>query len=68
MVAQVRALAGEAIGLGGLVERVKATLNVWGKRIEERRTLAQLTFREIQEIGIDQAALDAEIAKPFWRE
>lgn len=68
MVALARNLVGENVGLGALVERVKVAFAVWNKRIEARNELAQLSFREIQDLGIDQAALDAEIAKPFWRE
>lgn len=68
MVALARAFVGETVGLSGLVESVKATLAAWNTRIEKRRELASVSFREIQEMGIDQAALDAEVAKPFWRE
>jgi uncharacterized protein YjiS (DUF1127 family) len=41
---------------------------VWKKRIQYRRELAELSFREIQDIGLDQADIDHEVAKPFWRE
>lgn len=67
MAALARALVGEAAGLAGIYEKVVATLAVWEKRIQTRRELAELSFREIQDIGIDQALIEQEIAKPFWR-
>jgi len=44
------------------------TLAVWNKRMETRRELAELSFRDIQDVGLDQAEIEREIAKPFWRE
>jgi len=68
MAADSRILSGDLTGLAGLRERVKATVAVWRKRIAYRRELAELTFRDIQDIGLDQALIEQEIAKPFWRE
>lgn len=51
-----------------LWSKVANTLSVWSKRIDTRRELAELTFRDIQDIGLDQAEIEREIAKPFWRE
>lgn len=67
MVALARALVGEQSGLAALREKFVATLDVWQKRTQARRELAELTFREIQDIGLDQAEIEREIAKPFWR-
>jgi uncharacterized protein YjiS (DUF1127 family) len=67
MVALARNFVAEVAGFGGLVERVRATVDVWNKRIAARRELAELSFRDIQDIGIDQAVVEQEVAKPFWR-
>ena len=52
--------------IAGLKADFKARLAVWRERIAVRRELAGLSFRDIQEIGVDQAEIDREIAKPFW--
>lgn len=60
-----------AVDLGffaALRNRVVDTLTVWNKRVESRRELAELSFRDIQDVGLDQAEIEREIAKPFWRE
>lgn len=67
MAAFARALIGEQSALASIFENVKATLAVWNQRAQARRELAELTFREIQDIGLDQAEIEREIAKPFWR-
>jgi len=51
-----------------LRNRTVDTLVVWSKRMETRRELAELSFRDIQDVGLDQAEIEREIAKPFWRE
>jgi uncharacterized protein YjiS (DUF1127 family) len=66
MAALTRALVADN-GLATLFAGVAATFKAWNQRLEARRELAELSFREIQDIGIDQAELDHEIAKPFWR-
>lgn len=48
------------------VTAAKATVALWRERVRQRRELAELTFRDVQEIGLDQAEIDREIAKPFW--
>jgi len=63
----VRNVAAESGFFASLRNRVVNTLVVWNKRVEVRRELAELSFREIQDIGLDQAEIDIEIAKPFWR-
>jgi len=50
----------------GAVADFKAKLAVWRERIALRRELAELSFRDVQEIGLDQAEIDREISKPFW--
>jgi uncharacterized protein YjiS (DUF1127 family) len=70
MIAILRSLNDGILGFNtfaALRERFGATLDVWQKRIETRRELAELSFRDIQDIGIDQAYVEHEIAKPFWQ-
>jgi uncharacterized protein YjiS (DUF1127 family) len=67
MVALARTLVVETTGFATLFAKLAETYALWQKRAEQRRELASLSFREINEIGIDQAALDHEIAKPFWQ-
>ena len=67
MVAFNRALNAETTGFAALFAKVAETLEVWKARTETRRELAELSFRDIQDIGLDQAMVEQEIAKPFWR-
>lgn len=55
-------------GFTGLRHKIARTLDVWRQRIEMRRELAELTHRDIMDIGLDSAEIDREVAKPFWRE
>jgi uncharacterized protein YjiS (DUF1127 family) len=66
MAAQDRVLVAEGSALSTLFAKLSATVDAWKQRIQERRELAELSFRDIQEIGLDQAEVDREIAKPFW--
>lgn len=67
MVAFTRALNADATGLSAILANMSATLKVWKDRADGRRELAELSFREIQDIGLDQALIAQEIAKPFWK-
>jgi uncharacterized protein YjiS (DUF1127 family) len=48
---------------GGLL----AMSRTWRRRYVTRRHLALLDARGLADIGIDAAARDREIAKPFWQ-
>lgn len=52
-----------AFGLGSLAK----TLQRWRDRASQRRQLAGLTARELDDIGVSADAAAAEAAKPFWR-
>ena len=67
MTVLARTLNAEATGLVAMLAKVAETLETWKNRADARRELAELSFREIQDIGLDQALLEQEIAKPFWR-
>jgi uncharacterized protein YjiS (DUF1127 family) len=40
---------------------------VWSERQRQRNLLAQMTFRELADIGITDAERQFELAAPFWR-
>ena len=42
-------------------------LNTWYQRSRQRQQLAQLSVRQLDDIGLDRATALAEAAKPFWR-
>jgi uncharacterized protein YjiS (DUF1127 family) len=48
--------------------RSAATLiALWGRRIAQRRALAELDGRGLRDIGITRTDAMREAAKPFWR-
>ena len=53
--------------LSALFGRIVNTVNVWSERADGRRELAELSFRDMTDIGLDPAEVEREIAKPFWR-
>lgn len=42
-------------------------LETWGRRAHQRRQLAQLSERQLDDIGISREQAQQEAAKPFWR-
>ena len=44
-----------------------ATLRLWRQRARERRTLAELTERELADFGASSADVYRELSTPFWR-
>lgn len=54
---------GPAAASAGVAE----ALRHWYQRAKQRRQLSRLTLRELDDVGIDADAADAEAAKPFWR-
>ena len=62
------AIATPAVKHGpGAIERLKAILSLWARRIEERQALAQFGWREMKDIALSEADIRNEIGKPFWR-
>lgn len=53
--------------LGRLFLASLNNLQLWYERAQQRRRLAQLDERLLQDIGIDRAAAMKEVSKPFWR-
>ncbi|PAV47010.1 hypothetical protein CK486_15730 [Pseudomonas sp. HAR-UPW-AIA-41] len=48
--------------------RLLARLLHWQQNIRTRRQLAQLDLRLLGDAGIDLAAREEELRKPFWRD
>ena len=49
------------------VTRLWATLRRWRRRLRERAQLAQMTERELHDLGLSHGGIHAELRKPFWR-
>lgn len=47
---------------------VRGTLRAWWRRMNERRELAAMGERELQDIGITRAEAGHEIRKWFWQD
>lgn len=61
-------------GTYGLVSRIENmlaevsnTLNVWAARSRDRRQLASLSNRMLDDIGLSRAQVSAETDKFFWQ-
>lgn len=66
MAALVRALNNDFAGANGFFARLANVIGTYKARAAYRNELAELSFRDIQDIGLDQTEIDREIAKPFW--
>jgi len=66
MAAFVRALNNDFAGYNGFFAKMGEVFATWKARADYRRELAELSFRDIQDIGLDQAEVTRELAKPFW--
>lgn len=49
------------------VRDVLRLLALWIRRARLRRALAELDARQLRDVGLDEARIRREIAKPFWR-
>ena len=48
-------------------KRLLKTLEMWIERVHQRKQLAKLDDRMLEDIGITRIQANREIAKPFWR-
>ena len=46
--------------------RAVRTLLTWQERDRQRRALAQLDARMLNDVGLSRAEVDLELRKPFW--
>ena len=51
-----------------LLRRTAGVLREWHRRYRSRYELASYSLHERADLGFAASSLDAEIAKPFWRE
>jgi uncharacterized protein YjiS (DUF1127 family) len=54
--------------LAGTYTAFKHILATWGRRARERRELATLDRRTIQDLGLSSSEIQFEANKPFWRQ
>jgi uncharacterized protein YjiS (DUF1127 family) len=57
---------GLSVDLGRFFLASLQSLQLWYERSRQRRRLAQLDGRLLQDIGIDRVAAMKEASKPFW--
>lgn len=50
-----------------LLAQISETLHVWHERQHQRRQLAELTERELHDVGLSWSDVVFEAEKPFWR-
>ena len=50
-----------------ILARVLETLHVWRQRQRDRRQLAQLSARDLHDVGLSWSDIASEADKPFWR-
>ena len=58
-------MTGRLPSLNGL--RAFETFRVWRKRQKDRRQLAQLSNRDLHDVGLSWSDVAYEAEKPFWR-
>jgi uncharacterized protein YjiS (DUF1127 family) len=51
----------------GLFTRISDTLQVWSQRRVQRRQLAELSPRDLHDVGLSWSDIVFEAEKPFWR-
>ena len=51
----------------GIFARILETLRIWRKRQQNRRQLAQLSARDLHDVGLSWSDIVYEAEKPFWR-
>ena len=51
----------------GIFEQLSETFHIWRERQLQRRQLAQLTERDLHDVGLSWSDIAYEAEKPFWR-
>ena len=51
----------------GFFAQISETLHVWRERQRARRQLAQLSARDLHDVGLSWSDIAYEAEKPFWR-
>lgn len=47
--------------------QIRATLQVYRQRVQQRRWLAEMDERQLRDIGVSLWEAQQEIRKPFWK-
>ena len=51
----------------GLLAQLGDAFYIWRQRQQDRRQLAELTNRDLHDIGLSWSDVADEVEKPFWR-
>jgi uncharacterized protein YjiS (DUF1127 family) len=51
----------------GFFAQLRETLHVWRERQRARQQLAQLSARDLHDVGLSWSDIAYEAEKPFWR-
>jgi uncharacterized protein YjiS (DUF1127 family) len=51
----------------GFFAQVRETLHIWRQRQIDRRQLAELSPRDLHDVGLSWSDVAYEAEKPFWR-
>jgi len=51
----------------GLFAQLRETFHIWRQRQIQRRQLAELTARDLHDVGLSWSDIAHEAEKPFWR-
>ena len=51
----------------GIFARTLETFRIWRKRQRDRRFMAQLSTRDLHDVGLSWSDIVYEAEKPFWR-
>jgi uncharacterized protein YjiS (DUF1127 family) len=51
----------------GLLRQLSETFHIWRRRYRTRRELAQLSDRDLHDVGLSWSDIVHEAEKPFWR-
>jgi uncharacterized protein YjiS (DUF1127 family) len=51
----------------GIFAQISETLHVWRLRQRDRRQLAEMTPRDLHDVGLSWSDVVHEAEKPFWR-
>jgi uncharacterized protein YjiS (DUF1127 family) len=51
----------------GLLAKLSETFHIWRQRQIDRRQLAQLSDRDLHDVGLSWSDIALEAEKPFWR-
>ncbi len=57
----------ESLSLVQKMESVTSRIQVWMDRHSQRRQLAKLDARQLDDMGLNLKQVEQEIQKPFWQ-